>query len=348
LPAFFPLRKMPADYLIFRTVTLNRLSVLKTFGILFPHNPSLRILLIISFFVAAAAFVPIFDIIFLLLLPMILFFYSATMSRIKSAGAFLIAFSLLFFFSHFFQFASPYPAILTMGIAGLTISTLILKKESIEKTVIYTSLIIIASICAYFLYSGYNQNINPWHLVQKSVTEIVEENIKMYSKLPFGKEDINFIKDNKQSIIDFFTGIFPSLVIVASAFTVWINILTGRNLLRKQGILLSQLEGLSKWKASEFTIWIFIASGAALFVPLEQINIFSRNILIMTCFVYLLQGFAIISFLFQNKNVPHLFRYFFYFLIAVQQILMIPIMAAGLFDIWIDFRKFFQKDETTN
>ncbi|MBE3087034.1 MAG: DUF2232 domain-containing protein [Bacteroidetes bacterium] len=320
---------------------------MKTFGILFPHNPFLRILLIISFFVAAATFVPIFDITFLLLLPMILFFYSVTTSRIKSAGAFLISFSLLFFFSHFFQFASPYPAILTMGIAGLIISTLILKNESIEKTVIYTSLIIIASICAYFLYSGYNQNINPWHLVQKFVAETVEENIKMYSKLPFDKEDINFIKDNKQSIIDFFTGIFPSLVIVASAFIVWINILMGRNFFRKQGILLSQLEGLSRWKAPEFTIWIFIASCTLLFVPFEQIIIFSRNILIMTCFVYLLQGFAIISFVFQNKNVPIFFRYLLYFLIAVQQIFMIPIMVAGLFDIWIDFRRFFQRDRTT-
>jgi uncharacterized protein YybS (DUF2232 family) len=234
-----------------------------------------------------------------------------------------------------------------MGIAGVLITALVFKNLSTEKTVIYTSLFIITSICAYFFYGGYSQNINPWHLVQKFVAETVEENIKMYSMLPVEKEDINFINDNKQSIIDFFTGIFPSLVIVASAFIAWINILMGRDLLRKQSISLPQLEGLSRWKAPEFMIWIFIASCALLFVPFEQIIIFSRNILIMTCFVYLLQGFVIISFLFQNKNVPHFFRYLIYFLIAVQQILMIPIMVAGLFDIWIDFRKFFQKDETT-
>lgn len=320
---------------------------MKTFGSFFPHNPFLRILLIISFFVAAAAFVPIFGFIFLLFLPMILFFYSVSKGMVKAAGAFLISLLPLFLLSHFFQFDTSYPAILTMGIAGVLITALVSKKLSPEKTVIYTSLFIITSICAYFLYGGYSQNINPWHLVQKFVAATVEENIQMYSKLPFDKEDINYIKDNKQAIIDFFTGIFPSLVIVASAFIAWINIIMGRNLLRKQSILLPQLEGLSRWKAPEFMIWIFIASCAALFVPFEQIIIFSRNILIMTCFVYLLQGFAIISFLFQNKNVPHFFRYVFYFLIAVQQILMIPIMVAGLFDIWIDFRKFFQKDETT-
>jgi len=320
---------------------------LKTFGSFFPHNPFLRILLIISFFVSAAVFVPIFGFIFLLFLPMILFFYSVSKGLVKSAGALLISLLPLFLLSYFFQFDTPYPAILMMGITGVLITALVFKKLSAEKTVIYTSLFIITSICAYFLYGGYSQNINPWHLVQKFVTETVEENIKIYSMLPVEKEDINFINDNKQSIIDFFTGIFPSLVIVAAAFIAWINILMGRDLLRKQSILLPQLEGLSRWKAPEFMIWIFIASCALLFVPFEQIIIFSRNILIMTCFVYLLQGFAIISFLFQNKNVPHFFRYLFYFLIAVQQILMIPIMAVGLFDIWIDFRKFFQKDETT-
>jgi len=320
---------------------------LKTFGSFFPHNPFLRILLIISFFVAAAVFVPIFGFIFLLFLPMILFFYSVSKGMVKSSSALLISLLPLFLLSYFFQFDTSYPAILTMGIAGVLITALVSKNLSTEKTVIYTSLFIITSICAYFLYGGYSQNINPWNLVQKFVTETVEENIKMYSMLPLEKEDINFINQNKHAIIDFFTGIFPSLVIVASFFIAWINILMGRDLLRKQSILFPQLEGLSRWKAPEFMIWIFIASCALFFVPFEQIIIFSRNILIMTCFVYLLQGFAIISFLFQNKNVPHFFRYLFYFLIAVQQILMIPIIAAGLFDIWIDFRKFFQKDETT-
>ncbi len=80
----------------------------------------------------------------------------------------------------------------------------------------------------------------------------------------------------------------------------------------------------------------------------EEANFFSWNIFLVICFIYLLQGLAIVSFFFQIKNVPNFFRFLFYFLIAVQQILMIPIAAIGLFDIWVDFRKFFQKDQTTD
>jgi len=42
------------------------------------------------------------------------------------------------------------------------------------------------------------------------------------------------------------------------------------------------------------------------------------------------------------------FRYLYYFLIAVQQILMIPIALIGLFDIWFDFRKFNSKKQATD
>jgi uncharacterized protein YybS (DUF2232 family) len=71
------------------------------------------------------------------------------------------------------------------------------------------------------------------------------------------------------------------------------------------------------------------------------------NVFIVACFIYLLHGFAIIGFLFRTKNVPIIFRYLFYFLIAVQQFLMVVIVAAGVFDIWIDFRRFIKKNEAS-
>lgn len=320
---------------------------MKTFGSLTPQNHFLQVFLIISFFVAATIFFPLFGSIFLLFIPAILFFYSVRTGRIKSAGASLISLLPFLLFSYFFQFYTPYPVIITMGIAGILIATIAFKNVSIEKTIIYISLFISASICSYFLYSGYSQNINPWHLVQKFVTETVKENIKMYSMLPVEKEDINILASNKQNIINFFTNIFPSLVVIASAFIAWINILIGRNMLRKKNTAFPQLEKLSSWKAPEFMIWIFIISGTLLFVPFEQIIILGRNIFIVICFIYLLQGFAIISFVFQNRNAPNFFRYLFYFLIAVQQIFMIPIIVIGLLDIWVDFRRFFQKNKPT-
>jgi uncharacterized protein YybS (DUF2232 family) len=142
--------------------------------------------------------------------------------------------------------------------------------------------------------------------------------------------------------------IFPSLIAIISIFIVWLNVLIGKNVLSNAGILRPNLTMLAGWKAPDFFIWIFLISGGLNFIPNNDVNFIALNLFLIICFIYLLQGFAIVSFIFQSKNVPIYFRFLFYFFIAVQQFLMIPIATAGLFDIWVDFRKFFRKDETTD
>jgi uncharacterized protein YybS (DUF2232 family) len=278
---------------------------------------------------------------------MILFLNGTVNDRIKTAAAFLISFSLLFFLSILFHLNLPTIAIFTMGMAGLLIAQIAAQNGSVEKIIIYPALFIIAAICFYFIYGGFMLSASPWQLVVKYIAATIEENIKLYSQLPLKAEDINFIKDNKKNIIDGFTQIFPSLIIITSTLIIWANFLLGKQILGKAGITWPKITELTRWKSPELIIWIFIISGGLFFVPHKDINFFSFNIFLVACFIYLLQGLAIVSFFFQNKNVPLFFRYLFYFLIAVQQILMIPIIAIGLFDIWIDFRKYFQKDRIT-
>ena len=325
----------------------GRLLALKTFGIQILDNPSLRMLLIISFFVFAAAFVPAAGSIFLFFLPLITFFYSAVAGKAKTTAFFLIPVLLIVLFSHFLQLYIPYQSILIMGVVGLTIAAVALKNTPIEKTVIYPALIIIGAICAYFIYSGIELSVNPWQMVSRFVAQTIEQNINLSSQLPLDKEYLDLIKSNKLIFISVFTGIFPAVTITGSIAIVWINVLMGKSLLGKTAINFPELEGLSRWKAPEFIIWIFIAASVLLLIKQEQIRVISLNILIIICFIYLLHGFAIIGFLFQNKNVPVFFRFLFYFLIAVHQFLMIPIVAAGLFDIWVDFRRFIQKKQAS-
>jgi len=327
---------------------LGRLSALKTFGIPFTDNPFLRMLLILSFFVLSAAFIPFVGFIFLFFLPLIIFFYGIVAGPVKTAAAFVIPLLLILLFSQLLQFYTPYPVIVILGIVGMTMSAVASNDKSIEKTVVYPALIIIGAISTFFIYSGFLLSVHPWKLVQQFVEKIIELNINFYAQLPLDKEEISSMKNSKPVLVSFFTGIFPALIIIKSVFIVWINVLIGRENLRKKAITFPRLEGLSQWRAPEFLIWIFILSGGLLLYPIEQARFLSMNIFIFACFIYLLQGLAILSFLFQKKNVPTFFRYIFYFLIAVQQFLMIPVIIVGLFDIWVDFRKYINKNQPVN
>jgi len=316
---------------------------LNIFDIFISHISFFRISLFIAFFIAIAAFVPVCGFIFLIFIPMLIFFHSTVSGKGKTVAAFFIPFLLLFLFSYLLKLDTHYLFFLLMGIIGLIIGIIASNNGSIEKTIVYPALIILAAICAYFVYRSFELNITPWQLVQKFITQTIEENIQMFSQQSFENEYTDFIKNNKGVFISFFISIFPAMIVVISLLIVWINLLMGKDILSKQGIVFPQYEGLSGWKAPNFLIWIFIISGGLLFVPVEKVNFYSMNVFIVACFIYLLHGFAIIGFLFRAKNVPIIFRYLFYFLIAVKQFLMVVIVAAGVFDIWIDFRRFIRE-----
>jgi uncharacterized protein YybS (DUF2232 family) len=279
---------------------------------------------------------------------MIIFVLGTINGEIKTATAFFISCLLLLTLSLLLHQGNPFLPIVTLGLSGLFIARIATRNKSAEKVIAYPALLIIAAVCFYFIYSSFEQSIHPWQLIQKYVASIIDANIKLYSQLPLAKEDIDFIKNNQQNITIVFTRIFPSLIAIIAVFIVWINVLIGKNVLNKAGISRTNLAMLASWKTPDFFIWIFIISGGLNFVQNENINFLALNLFLVICFIYLLQGLAIISFIFQSKKVPIFFRFIFYFLIAVQQFLMIPIATAGLFDIWVDFRKFVRKDQKTD
>jgi uncharacterized protein YybS (DUF2232 family) len=320
---------------------------LKKIDLLTLKSTFVKQLLIITFFVFSTAFIPFLGSFCLILFPMVLFVLSTINGEIKTATAFFISSLLLLILSLLLHQANPLLPIVTMGLSGLLIARLTTQNKSAEKVIAYPALLIIAAICFYFIYSSFEQSVHPWQFIQKYVASIIDANIKLYSQLPLAKEDIDFIKDNQQSITIAFTRIFPSLIVISTVFIVWMNVLIGKNVLSKAGIPRPNLTMLAGWKTPDFFIWIFIIAGGLNFVPHDDINFLALNLFLVICFIYLLQGLAIISFIFQSKNVHIFFRFLFYFFIAIQQFLMIPIAAAGLFDIWVDFRKFFRKDQTT-
>lgn len=304
-------------------------------------------MLIVTFYLAASL-VPFVGLVFLLTLPLVLFILCVLNDPMKTMTAFFIGFCILLIALSLMQTILPVFALAAMGLAGILMARMVRKKHSIELVILVPSLVILGAIVLYFVYGGIQLAISPWQLVEKHITEAVELNIKLYSRLPLKPGEISALKNSKPAIVLLFTRIFPALCIIAVLFTVWINALLGSRLLRRPGIILPGFLALSEWKAPHWLVWIFIAGGGLSFVPHTLTSYSGINLFLVASFLYLLQGLAIVSFFFQSKNISAFFRWLFYFLIAIQQILMIAIAAVGFFDIWIDFRKYFRKDQAVN
>lgn len=327
---------------------MSSLSLFEKLKLSAPGYSFSKLLPAVVIFVFAAVFVPVVGPLFLFFLPMILFVSGILNGTFRTSLYFFFSFAALLLLSVLLRQDTPAVAVFTIGMTGIFMALFADRNYSVEKTIIFPALFMIGAVCVYFGYDAVALGVHPWQLVKNFIAVTISETVKFYSQMPLKAEDILVIKDNEQNIVAGFIGIFPALVVISSVVIVWANLLSGRNYLFRSGQFQNGFRSLASWKVPDMAIWIFIISGALMFIPQKDINFMSLNVFLIICFVYLLQGFAIVSFLFQVKNVPVFFRYLYYFLIAVQQILMIPIALIGLFDIWFDFRKFIQKKQATD
>ena len=317
-------------------------------NLLSSHSPFLRLLLIIVFF-STASLIPFIGLVFLMTLPLVLFVLCIFNDQTQTRVAFLTAlFAIMIFLSFFMHAVIPVFALAAMGLAGMMMAQITRKNYPIDLIVLLPSFAVLGAVAFYFVYGGMQLSISPLQLLEKHITEAVELNIQFYSRLPLSPEEISSIKESKPAVIQLFTRIFPALCVISVLFTIWINVLMGNKLLRRHSMDLPNLSTLSEWRAPNWLVWIFIAGGGLSFVPQTDVSYVGINLFMVASFIYLLQGLAIVSFFFNYKNLSIFFRWFFYFLIAIQQMLMIAIAAVGFFDIWIDFRKYLHKDQETD
>jgi len=233
------------------------------------------------------------------------------------------------------------PIILLLpGFLGFGLWELLKRRLSLEKTVI-SAVSVLAGFGFLILlirYLGTGETAR--HLIENYIAASLQEGIRSYTQLGISAEQIALIKETAGQITRIMTLIFPGLALVGAAFTVWINVLAAKMLFQIRDLPFPDLGDLAQWKAPERLVWALIAAGGSFFLPQEWIKFTGLNILIVCFFVYLLQGLSIVSFLFKRKGIPSGIRAMLYILLVLQQYLLLPVIFVGLFDLWIDFRKY--------
>ena len=230
------------------------------------------------------------------------------------------------------------PVLAMISFTGVLLAEILQRRYSLEKTFILASLAMFFSGIGFILYYAAQSGIEPWRLVETYIAGILRENLKLYGQMNISEEQIRLVRENSAEITRFFVGIFPALALVGAMFTVWLNLLAGRSLLSGSAGF-PEFGDLTLWRAPDRLVWVLIAAGLMMLIPDETLVMVGMNILIVCCLIYFLQGMAITAFFFHLKKISVIFRWLFYMLLAVQQYTIVFVVALGLFDLWIDFRK---------
>ena len=305
----------------------------------FLHSGMIGGIAVLSLTFLIVALIPFVGPVVILMTPLPIIFFFSHLGRARGLAALAVAFiivsGLLGLLGHRVNIA----VLLMIGFTGVMLSEVLHRRYSIEKTFTIASLVLFFCGVGFVLHSAFLSGASPWQTVELYIGGIIAENLRLYEQLDISAEQIALIRENVPQISGFFAAIFPALVLSGAVLTVWLNVLAARSLFRRHAKEFNNFGDLSLWKAPERLVWLLIAAGGMMLVPIDVIDSVGLNILIICCLIYLLQGLAIVGFFFKRKRVPFLLRWLFYLVIAVQQYMVILVIAFGLFDIWVDFRK---------
>jgi uncharacterized protein YybS (DUF2232 family) len=145
--------------------------------------------------------------------------------------------------------------------------------------------------------------------------------------------------ETQSEILNLTLRLSPALAALLAAFTVLVNLRLFWRWTGKQRVPYVLFGDLVRWSAPEWLVWALIASGFGLLAPWRPLDDVALNAFICVAAVYFCQGLAIMAFYFQMLSVPTIVRAIIYFITLVQPVVAGVVCLAGVFDMWIDFRR---------
>jgi len=299
---------------------------------------------IIGLIFTASTYLPIIGFFFSLFIPLPILFYRSKLGRTTGIIVYILSIIIMIVMTGSISLDIFFFAELLL--LGFVLSELFEMRLSIEKTISYAcASVLITGIVILFFYSNLS-NTGIYTLASEYISRNLDLTMAMYESLGVPEESIHVISNSMEKIHYVLIRIIPAMLIALTLFVSWTSLLIAKPLLEAKNIFFPDFDSLKLWKAPEFMVWIFIGCGVMLILPENSFKILGLNGLIILLTIYFFQGIAIVSFYFEKKNVPRIFRIFLYSILALQQLVLLCVIGLGFFDIWINFRRLGIKKES--
>ncbi len=293
---------------------------------------------------ALAVMMPLIGFFFSLLMPLPILFYRIKLGR---SGGLLIAGCALTIMA--LVAGSMGLDVLFFGellLLGFCLSELFERRLTVEKTIGYSCAVVLAAALTALFFYSLTVPENLIELVSAYVAHNLELSLKLYEGMGVSESTLTAISNSLDKLHYVLVRILPSLATVSLIFIAWSNLLLCRPLLASRCLPGPQFGDLKQWKAPENLIWLLIACGGCLIAMPSQSIIWlaAINGLLILLIIYFFQGIAIVAFFLESKKAPRAVRVLAYSLIGLQQLFLVLVIAMGIFDLWVDFRKLTRKE----
>jgi uncharacterized protein YybS (DUF2232 family) len=226
--------------------------------------------------------------------------------------------------------------IASFGVAAALMCFMLERRQRFELIVlaVTTSVVLVGAVAA-LTFAG-----SPVALVQMVHNQLLAAMTRSESFYKALGVDVAIAGDTRAYVLDTVMRLTPPLVVSLGALMVLLNLAVfWRWGGREQRVGYTLFGDLVRWSAPEWLIWPLLVSGFGWFVPQAPLATIAFDCFLCVVAVYFGQGLAIMAFYFKQMRMPGIARGLIYFVTLAQPLLMAMVGAAGVFDLWVDFRR---------
>ncbi|MEA2040456.1 MAG: YybS family protein [Thermodesulfobacteriota bacterium] len=299
-----------------------------------------------AFFVLASAWIPFVGPIISLLTPLPFLYYSSKLGFYQGVKVAAITVFIIGLVANLTGKPQIVIFCVEFSLLGLALSEFFRRRLSIGQTIFFALMFMLLLGIGVLFFLALSKNMGPFEMMLSYLGDHLEATIKAYEEMGISQEDAMELQVYGKAFMDIISRIYPSLMIIGAGFTVWLNVVVAKPLFRMRNLEYPEFVPMDQWRAPDNLIWGLIVSGFALFLASGSIQVLAINVMIVMMAVYFFHGLSIVLFFFSKYYVPSWIRIGVYCLIIIQQLFLVILILAGIFDQWIDFRKIHRKTDS--
>lgn len=290
-------------------------------------------LLTLVLFLAYVSF-PLFGTLPGLFAPMPVLFYTCKRGPVAGIAMVAVCTAALAVFG---DPAVPVLFLLQCGVLGVLLGAFYRRGQGVARSMVAAVGVVFLLLLAVATAYGALEGVNLYALVLKGINSSISQTTAFYEQQGLKGDELQFLKEGMQQGGAFIARSFPALLLVSLATIAGLNM----QLLFRMAAKIPELPApgiFTTFKNPDPLVWVVIVAGFAMLVPVAAVKTVALNILIVTGFMYFLQGLAVMQHFFGRFGIPRFLRVIIYLALALQPYLLLAVAVVGIFDIWGNFR----------
>ncbi len=240
--------------------------------------------------------------------------------------------------------------VLSFGICGVILGWCV--RKNFDAVRIFFATLVVAS-AAQVLSLGLLIAVMDIDLIETQlevVRESFDESFKLYEEMGIDQERIIEAKGQVDPILQMLAFLMPTILMLTALINAVAIYLTAQWIFPKLQMKIPKLPPFAQWKLPSIFFYTAIIGGLGLYWGFTrgwtEIYEVSLNLLIISMIIGLVQGLALLSYIFDRYKFSKFVRRFLYVIMILNMFLLQIVAITGLLDMLFDYRKkFFERRE---